>query len=124
MYPIKSSYDKMYTVSAYNKHLKIHEFLSTLQAIVDNLMNAYLPRTLANIKLLIELVPSQSFRTRLSSSVPNTNCVFRMETLSLLDLLNAQYYLENWNLVLCTSHISSLKSRLSTWENTLQNKEV
>jgi uncharacterized protein involved in tolerance to divalent cations len=57
------------------------------------------------------------------SYVP-TDFVFRTEILCLLDLLNAQYFLENWNLVSCVSYISSLKSRLQTWEKSIHNKEV
>lgn len=48
------SYDNMYTVGGYNKHLKIQEHLSTLQGIVDNLITGYMPTTLGNLKLLIE----------------------------------------------------------------------
>ncbi|XP_065225094.1 KICSTOR subunit 2-like [Planococcus citri] len=95
------SYNKMYTTATYNKHLKMQEFIDSLNSIVNNAMASYAPKTMANMKILIEL-----------------------ETSCLLDLIYAQYFLENWNLVRCTSHISSAKSNLVIWENTLQNKET
>ncbi|KAK7602651.1 hypothetical protein V9T40_006625 [Parthenolecanium corni] len=94
-------YDRLYTFAGYNKHWKMAELLATLKDLIDNEVCPYLPKTLTSIKATIEI-----------------------EVFCLYDLLNAQLYLENWNLLFCTSHINSLKSRMSIWEKSLHNKET
>lgn len=92
-------YDTMYTFASFNKHWKMPELIKRFQSLIDLQIVPYMPKTLTCVKAYLE-----------------------MELCCLSDLLNAQFYLENWNLLSCVSHITSLKSRLVVWEKTIHKE--